>query len=116
MVTMVRVIKMAIDYGTIGKRLQSRRKERNLTQEKLSEQVNITVVYLSKVENGRVHPTLELLDSLCEALDLRLSDVLTGIQTQEADFGNERAVQLLQKCAPNVKEAALDVLERLCRL
>lgn len=107
---------MAIDYGTIGERLQKRRKERNWTQEKLAEQVNITVVYLSKVENGRARPTLELLDSLCEALDLPLADVLTGVQTQGVDYGRERAVQILGRCAPTVKEAALDVLERLSQL
>ena len=50
-----------IDYTTIGKRIQTRRQERNITQEKLAEQVGISVVYLSKIENGRVYPTLETL-------------------------------------------------------
>lgn len=48
-----------IDYATIGKRIQTKRQERNITQEKLAEQVGISVVYLSKIENGRVYPTLK---------------------------------------------------------
>lgn len=42
-----------IDYAVIGKRIQKKRQERSITQEKLAEQVGISVVYLSKIENGR---------------------------------------------------------------
>lgn len=107
---------MAIDYRTIGQRLKNRRKAHGLTQEHLSEQANITVVYLSKIENGRVRPTLELLDTLCETLDLELSDLLTGVQTQGQDYANERVVTLFRRCSPKIKEAALDILERLGEL
>lgn len=107
---------MAIDYQAIGRRLQDSRKAQHMTQELLAERVGITVVYLSKVENGRVRPTLELLDSLCNTLGITLSDVLTGVQIQEDDYANERVVALLRSCAPNIKEAALDILERLSEI
>ena len=104
---------MAIDYQIIGRRLQDSRKAQNMTQEALAEQVGITVVYLSKVENGRVRPTLELLDSLCDKLRLNLATLLTGVQIQEDSYANERVVALLRSCSPDIKEAALDILERL---
>lgn len=107
---------MAIDYQMIGRQLQDSRKAQNLTQELLAERVGITVVYLSKIENGRVRPTLELLDSLCDALGLAISGVLTGVQVQKDDYANERVVALLRSCTPEVKEAALDILERLSRI
>ena len=56
---------MPLDYAAIGGRLQARRKELGITQEDAAERVGITVVYLSKIENGLVHPTLDLLDRLC---------------------------------------------------
>lgn len=107
---------MAIDYQIIGQRLQERRKARSMTQEVLAEKVGITVVYLSKVENGRVRPTLELLDSLCDNLGLELSALLTGVQTQGDDYANERVVALLRSCPPHIKEAALDILDRLSKI
>ncbi len=107
---------MAIDYAMIGRRLQDSRKAQNLTQEVLAEQVGITVVYLSKVENGRVRPTLELLDSLCGTLGITISGLLTGVQMQEASYANERVVALLRSCSPEVKGAAIDILERLSRI
>ncbi len=107
---------MAIDYQTIGRRLQDCRKRQSLTQEVLAEQVGITVVYLSKVENGRVRPTLELLDSLCDILGISLSSLLTGIEIQKDEYANERVVALLRSCTPEIKEAALDILERLSQV
>ncbi len=107
---------MAIDYQTIGRRLQDSRKGQNLTQEALAERVGITVVYLSKVENGRVRPTLELLDSLCDNLGVSLSSLLTGVEIQKDEYANERIVALLRSCTPEIKEAALDILERLSRV
>ena len=47
---------MPLDYAAIGGRLQARRKELGITQEDAAERAGITVVYLSKIENGRVHP------------------------------------------------------------
>lgn len=42
-----------IDYAIIGKRIQLARQSKGITQEKLAEKAGISVVYLSKIENGR---------------------------------------------------------------
>ena len=54
---------MSLDYSAIGKQLQSRHRANGKNQEALAEQAGITTVYLSKIENGRVHATLDLLDN-----------------------------------------------------
>ncbi len=107
---------MAIDYGMIGQRLQVRRMDHKLTQEVLAEKAGITVVYLSKVENGRVHPTLELLDTLCGILDLDLSMLLSGAQTALPSYGNERLNQLFAGLSSQSKQVALNILEELAKL
>lgn len=107
---------MAIDYVQIGRRLQTQRKACGLTQEALAEQVNITTVYLSKVENGHVRPTLDLLDALCDALEYDLSVALTGVMTSRPEYGNERVIQLFRACPDQVKPVALNILEQLTKL
>ena len=107
---------MAIDYGMIGQRLQVRRIDHKLTQEVLAEKAGITVVYLSKVENGRVHPTLELLDTLCGILDLDLSMLLSGAQTALPSYGNERLNQRFAGLSSQSKQVALNILEELAKL
>ena len=58
-----------LDYKEIGARIKWKRKEKGITQESLAERVDISTVYLSKIENGHVHPALDLLDAICGALD-----------------------------------------------
>ena len=105
-----------IDYAVIGKRIQKKRQERSITQEKLAEQVGISVVYLSKIENGRVHPTLDLLDRLCCVLEYDLARAFTGVQTTSPDYGQEQVLRLFNACAPRVKPVVLHLLEQLATL
>ncbi|MDO4506297.1 MAG: helix-turn-helix transcriptional regulator [Spirochaetales bacterium] len=48
-----------------GENMKHFRKLNNLTQEQLSEKLNITPQHLSRIENGKSFVTAELLDSLC---------------------------------------------------
>ena len=48
-----------------GENMKHFRKLNNLTQEQLSEKLNITPQHLSRIENGKSFITAELLDSLC---------------------------------------------------
>ena len=105
-----------IDYATIGKRIQTRRQERNITQEKLAEQVGISVVYLSKIENGRVYPTLETLSNICTELDTELAEILINTEIARKDYANDRVVELFNSCSMRVKPIALALLEDLSKL
>ena len=107
---------MPLDYAAIGCRLQARRKELGITQEDAAERVGITVVYLSKIENGRVHPTLDLLDRLCCVLEYDLARAFTGVQTTSPDYGQEQVLRLFNACAPRVKPIVLHLLEQLATL
>ena len=105
-----------IDYTIIGKRIQTRRQEQNITQEKLAERVGISVVYLSKIENGRVYPTLETLSNICTELDTELSAILSNPEIARKDYANERVLELFNSCSIRVKPIALSLLEELSKL
>ena len=105
-----------IDYTIIGKRIQTRRQEQNITQEKLAERVGISVVYLSKIENGRVYTTLETLSNICTELDTELSAILSNTEIARKDYANERVLELFNSCSIRVKPIALSLLEELSKL
>ena len=105
-----------IDYTIIGKRIQTRRQEQNITQEKLAERVGISVVYLSKIENGRVYPTSETLSNICTELDTELSAILSNTEIARKDYANERVLELFNSCSIRVKPIALSLLEELSKL
>jgi transcriptional regulator with XRE-family HTH domain len=65
---------------TFGQRLRELRKERNLSQKTLAEQVGINFTYLSKIENERLDfaqfPSEELIRKLAAALKANQDELL----------------------------------------
>ena len=53
-----------------GENLKHFRKLNKITQEELSEKLEITPTHLSRIENGKSFVTAELLDSLCVIFDI----------------------------------------------
>lgn len=105
-----------IDYAVIGKRIQLSRQNKGITQEKLAERAGISVVYLSKIENGRVYPTLETLSNLCTELDTELSAILSNTEVARKDYAHDRVLELFNACSIRVKPIALSLLEELSKL
>ena len=105
-----------LDYRIIGERLKIKRKSSGLTQEEVAELADITVVYLSKIENGHVRPTLDLLCQICEIVGLDLGDLFGSVSTNSAEYQNEKIVQLFNACSPSVKPIALELLAKLSEL
>ena len=56
--------------GIFGKNLKYFRKEKKLSQEQLSENVDITVKHLSEIERGIVFASAGLIEKLSENLDM----------------------------------------------
>ncbi len=68
---------MEIDYRAIGKRIRCARLEAGLTQESLSEMVDITPVYLSCIERGRARASLEVVVNIAGALKITTDTILS---------------------------------------
>lgn len=60
-----------------SKRLREARKARSFTQEELAEKADISRVMISRYETGSVIPTVDVLISLADALDVSI-DYLLG--------------------------------------
>lgn len=60
---------------TLGKKIQRRRKALKLTQEQLAEKVNISLVYLGYIEQGRYVPSVAVLSKIARVLKIKLSDL-----------------------------------------
>lgn len=62
--------------NALGETLRDARTRQNRTLRDVSTAANVSLGYLSEVERGRKEASSELLASICDALDLELSDVL----------------------------------------
>ncbi|ADD43908.1 helix-turn-helix domain-containing protein [Stackebrandtia nassauensis] len=68
----------------IGETLRIRRRQQRRTLRDVSAAANVSLGYLSEVERGQKEASSELLSSICEALDVPLSDVLGEATTEVA--------------------------------
>ena len=60
----------------IGGSLRERRLQQGRTLSQVSADAKVSLGYLSEVERGQKEASSELLASICEALDMRLSELL----------------------------------------
>lgn len=65
-----------MSINSIGDRIKALRKENSLTLKDLSEKANISISFLSDIENGRSNPSLERLNDIAKALDTTTSYLL----------------------------------------
>ncbi|ORV91279.1 XRE family transcriptional regulator [Mycobacterium interjectum] len=62
----------------IGDVLRRARTSQGRTLREVSDSARVSLGYLSEVERGRKEPSSELLNAICDALEVPLSAVLTG--------------------------------------
>lgn len=63
---------------TIGERLLNLRKERNLSQEELANELNVSRQSISKWETNQSMPDFDKIVSLCEYFEITTDELLTG--------------------------------------
>jgi transcriptional regulator with XRE-family HTH domain len=62
----------------IGEVLRGARMSQGRTLREVSDSARVSLGYLSEVERGRKEPSSELLNAICDALRVPLSEVLIG--------------------------------------
>lgn len=63
-----------------GKTLKSLRIEKGFTQEKLAELSNLDVTFISKMENGKLQPSLTTIFSVSNALGVQASYLIDKVE------------------------------------
>lgn len=69
---------------SVGRRIRQLRLESRITQRELGEVTGLAVSYLSRVENGRLTPTLPTLTKIAGALSVPLTALFDATATIEA--------------------------------
>ncbi len=70
---------MVLFRRSLGDILRSRRAELGLTLREVSGAARVSLGYISEIERGQKEASSELLASLCDALEMPLSDVLREV-------------------------------------
>ncbi|SEC98075.1 Helix-turn-helix domain-containing protein [Nocardioides exalbidus] len=70
---------MVLFRRLLGEVLRGARMQRGMTLRELSAEARVSLGYISEIERGQKEASSELLASLCQAMDLPLSDVLREV-------------------------------------
>lgn len=60
----------------VGKNVRKYRKMKGLTQERVAVEAGITSEYISRIENGKENPTVEVLFKIARVLEVDLIELL----------------------------------------
>ena len=80
---------MALNYKRIGQRIRVMRKARKLTQAELAERADLSVPYISHIENGIKKASLQAVVNIAEALECtapELAELLSDCTAAEQQF------------------------------
>lgn len=91
----------------IGDVLREARTTQGRTLREVSDSARVSLGYLSEVERGRKEPSSELLNAICDALDVPLSSVLTHAGARMA--GQEKAHERAAGVAPTEAAAGSSI-------
>ena len=92
--------KMEFDYKLIGERIKKARMKKGWTQEKLSEEIDVTVAYISRVETGNGQINLKRLAQISNVLDIQLEQLLTGTSVHSNNYLDKDLYNILIQCTP----------------
>lgn len=99
-----------LNYVEIGKRMKSKRVELKLTQEKLSELIDVSPSYVSEIERGTSICSLSTLTKIAMILQLNLDFLVFGVTPSnvEVTFG-----ELLKSIPEQHRNLYLDLCENI---
>lgn len=98
-----RCLNWMINYKLIGIRIAETRKLRGDSQAELAEQVNLSVPYISMIENAKKKVSLQTLIVIAKAMNTSIDALLNGNQdSKHMDYDNE--ITLVMKDCSNYEQ------------
>ena len=103
-----------MDQKKIGSFLKELRKTKNITQEQLAEQLNVSGRTVSRWETGNNMPDISLLVEISELFDVSISEIINGERKSE-NMNNEvkEVAQSMSDYATHEKESIIKEIRNL---
>ncbi|WP_197046588.1 helix-turn-helix domain-containing protein [Oceanobacillus salinisoli] len=99
-----------IDKYKIGNQLKLLRKAKNYTTQELASKVNVSQSYISRFENGKAIPDIEMLDKILTALDTDLSTFFSD-ELQDIPADLIQLVVMLKELSPEARRKLTEFIE-----
>ena len=104
-----------LNYAAIGQKLQQLRKAKNITQDYIATALNVTVAYISNVENNKVKLNLRVITYYAKLLGVSVDYLLFTDKdgSTETSSLDTEIMKLLSNYSDEEKEKLIKVLKVL---
>ena len=65
--------------NVVSENIRLARLQKRISQEKLAEKIDISTKYLNMIENRKANPTIVIVIRICQALNIDLNTIWSGI-------------------------------------
>ena len=116
---------MPIQYDRIGRNIRVLRKRKNLTQRQIAEKLGCSTEHFCLIKNGERHIQLEMLNALCETLEISYEDVLRGAinvpmnseEKKQAQYEHgERFSLMVEGCSDEKINSLLEICRTILKM
>ena len=87
---------MSLDKKFIGRQIRLRRMEQNISQERLSELIDVSPRHMCTIENGKSFPSIETLVKIADILHLDLNEFFNLPEVKDENPLRLEVMQLVQ--------------------
>lgn len=102
---------MEIDYRAIGKRVKNARINAHITQEELSETINMSLSHISNIETGNTKLSLPALITIANALSVTADDLLCDNNSQSVIVYQNELQKLVSDCSYHEMRIITDIVQ-----
>lgn len=102
-----------IDYVAIGRRIQSYRLKKELTQEYIAEKAGVSIPHLSRIENGSGKPSLQTLVNICNVLNVTIDDIMQDNIAASKSKLTDRLYQITNDCTIDELNMFTDIIQTI---
>ena len=100
----------------LGVRIKELRKARMMSQEQLSEKVDVDPRYISRIEVGANAPSLETMESIARALEVEIKDLFEFAHLQAGGVKAEEIEKLLAGADEEKKRTIMKIIRAVMGL
>ena len=102
-----------LDYKIIGERLKKARNNKKITQMQLSNQIGVSIAFLSRIERGSSNISLKRLSELCDILGVSEGEILNGSNNDSNNYLVNDFKDLFDKCTEEQKKLIYEIAKTI---
>lgn len=103
---------MSIDYFLIGERIKEARKKKGWSQEKLAEEIDVAVTFISRAERGH-GINLKRLAQISEKLEVPLEYLVSGVTIKAENYLTKELGEIIAKCNPEKQRLIYNIAKTI---